>query len=183
MGDAAGARTLAGAIAATNQWDAGWQFKAMGQFGFSISPLDAQIIALARTKDRSALEPILAKAALLTGTKSNEFSHFRAIVLACETLGDHAAAPALARLLRLPGVMGHAMTNITTAIANTPGKGSQNLLREVELRELFLARALYRCGDSDGLGEKVLKQYAQDLHGHYARHAQAVLAAPRPATP
>ncbi len=183
MGDASGAKTLARAVAATNQWDAGWQFKAMGQFGFSISPLDAQLIALARTKDPGALEPILAKAALLTATKSNEFSHFRTVVLACETLGDRAAAPALARLLKLPGVMGHAMTNITTAIENTPGKGSQNALREVELRELFLARALYRCGDSEGLGEKILKQYAQDLHGHYARHAQAVLAAPAHATP
>ena len=124
-----------------------------------------------------------AKAAQLTATKSNEFSHFRTIVLACETLGDRAAAPALARLLKLPGVMGHAMTNITTAIENTPGKGSQNALREVELRELFLARALYRCGDSDVLGEKILKQYAQDFHGHYARHAQAVLAAPKTAAP
>ena len=184
MGDATGAATLAQAVAATNQWDTGWQFKAMGQFGFSVSPLDVQIIALARTRDAHALAPILAKAARLTGAKSNEFSHFRAIVLACETLGDPAAAPALARLLALPGVMGHAMTNITTAIANTPGgKGSQNALREVELRELFLARALYRCGDSDGLGEKILKQYAQDLHGHYARHAQAVLAAPKSAAP
>jgi hypothetical protein len=44
------------------------------------------------------------------------------------------------------------------------------------LRELYLARALYRCGDHDGLGEKTLRQFAQDLHGHYARHAQAVLA-------
>jgi hypothetical protein len=37
------------------------------------------------------------------------------------------------------------------------------------------ARALYRCGDHDGLGEKILKQYTQDLRGHLARHAQAVL--------
>jgi flavin-dependent dehydrogenase len=183
MGDAAGAGTLAQAVAATSQWDAGWQFRGMGQFGFSVSPLDAQLIALARTQDKVALAPILAKAALLTGTKTNEFSHFRAIVLACETLGDPAAAPALVRLITLPGVMGHAMTNITAAIANTPGKGSQDALREMELRELFLARALYRCGDSDGLGEKILKQYAQDFHGHYARHAQAVLAAPKAARP
>jgi hypothetical protein len=43
------------------------------------------------------------------------------------------------------------------------------------LKELYVARALYRCGDSGGVGEKILRQYAQDLHGHYARHAQAVL--------
>ena len=174
MGDPTGADVLIKALGATDKWDAGWHFKAMGQFGFSISPLDAQLIALARTKDQGALAPILAKAALLT--ESNEFSHFRAVILACETLGDRAAAPALARLLKLPGVMGHAATNITAAIENTPGKGDQNSKRGVELRELFLARALYRCGDSDGLGEKILRQYAQDLHGHYARHAQTVLA-------
>ena len=40
----------------------------------------------------------------------------------------------------------------------------------------MLARALYRCGDQEGLGEKILRQYAQDLRGHLARHAQAVLA-------
>jgi hypothetical protein len=97
------------------------------------------------------------------------------VILACETLGDRAAAPALERLLKLPGVMGHATTNITAAIEKTPGKGDQNLKRGQELRELFLARALYRCGDADGLGEKILQAYAHDLHGHYARHAQTVL--------
>ncbi len=178
MGDAAGAEVLIKAISATNAWDRGWQFKAMGQFGFSVSPLDAQLIALARTKDQGALAPILAKAALLTG--SNEFSHFRAVVLACETLGDRAAAPALERLLKLPGVMGHVTTNITAAIESTPGKGDQNLKRGQELRELFLARALYRCGDAGGLGEKILRQYAQDLHGYYARHAQTVLGLAQP---
>jgi flavin-dependent dehydrogenase len=173
MGDPTGADTLIKAVTATNGWDRGWHFKAMGQFGFSVSPLDAQLIALARTKDKAALAPILAKAALLT--ESNEFSHYRAVVLACETLGDRSAAPALERLLKLPGVMGHVTTNITAAIGSTPGKGDQNLKRGQELRELFLARALYRCGDSDGLGEKILRAYAQDLHGHYARHAQTVL--------
>jgi hypothetical protein len=34
---------------------------------------------------------------------------------------------------------------------------------------------LYRCGDHEGLGEKILKEYASDLRGHYARHAAAVL--------
>jgi hypothetical protein len=175
MGDAAGADTLLTAVVAANTWDAGWNFKAMGQFGFSISPFDATLIALARTRDPRALEAILAKSALLNAT--SEFSHMRAAALACETLAAPAAAPVLARLLKLPGVMGHATGNITEAMAHTPGKGSQDKIREAELRELILARALYRCGDSDGLGENILRQYAQDLHGHYARHAQAILAA------
>ena len=45
----------------------------------------------------------------------------------------------------------------------------------VSIRELILARAVYRCGDYEGIGEKTLKEYARDLRGHYARHAQAVL--------
>jgi hypothetical protein len=31
------------------------------------------------------------------------------------------------------------------------------------------------CGDYEGLGEKILKEYASDLRAHYARHAGAVL--------
>jgi hypothetical protein len=38
-----------------------------------------------------------------------------------------------------------------------------------------LARALYRCGDYNHVGEKILKQYAGDLRAHYARHARQVL--------
>jgi hypothetical protein len=43
------------------------------------------------------------------------------------------------------------------------------------LREIVLARALYRCGDHEGLGRRILEQYTQDLRGHLARHAKAVL--------
>jgi hypothetical protein len=39
----------------------------------------------------------------------------------------------------------------------------------------MLARALYRCGDHGGLGEKTLRQFAQDVRGHFARHAAAVI--------
>ena len=34
---------------------------------------------------------------------------------------------------------------------------------------------LFRCGDVNCEGQKILQQYAQDLRGHFARHAQAVL--------
>ena len=46
------------------------------------------------------------------------------------------------------------------------------------LREITLARALYRCGDHNGLGAAILKEYQSDLRGLFARHATAVLAAP-----
>ena len=47
--------------------------------------------------------------------------------------------------------------------------------RSEPLREIILARALYRCGDHEGLGQTILREYAQDLRGHFARHATAVL--------
>ncbi len=48
-------------------------------------------------------------------------------------------------------------------------------VRNQSLRELVLARSLFRTGDKEGLGEKILSDYARDLRGHYARHAIDVL--------
>jgi HEAT repeat protein len=145
----------------------------MGQYGASVSPLDSLIIALGRTRDQRALAPIVEKANQLTTT--NEFSHFRAVSLALEALDDPAAAKPLAALLQKEGIAGHAQTNINAALEKVVPSSTDNTRRNEQLIELYLAQALYRCGDSDGLGEKILRQYAQDLHGHYARHAQAVL--------
>lgn len=64
------------------------------------------------------------------------------------------------------------MTSVSTISAN--GYGNNNERNQV-LRELALARVLYRCGDFEGVGEEVLKQYALDLRGVYALHATAVL--------
>ena len=58
-----------------------------------------------------------------------------------------------------------------------PGGTNAEQTRRESLRELLLARALYRCGDHNGLGKKILQQYTQDLRGHLSRHAQAVLEA------
>ncbi|MCX6910284.1 MAG: FAD-dependent oxidoreductase [Verrucomicrobia bacterium] len=173
LGDSAGAGELAKAVSATAAWDEGWQFKAMGQFGASTSPLDSLIIALGRSRDPRALEPIVAKARLLTA--ESEFSHFRAVSLSLESLANPAAAKTLAELLQKPDIGGHAVNNITAALAKIPASGTDNTGRGSALRELFLARALYRCGDCGGLGEKTLRAYTEDLHGHYARHAQAIL--------
>jgi len=154
-------------------WDKGWQFKGMGQFGASISPLDSLIIALGKTGDKRGPKVIAEKASLLKA--DSDFSHFRAIALALDQTPDPAAAETLATLLKVPGIGGHAITQIDKAIVNVPTSGTDDATRRNELIELDLARALYRCGDFEGLGEKILKQYAQDLRGHYARHAQSVL--------
>ena len=172
MGDASGAETLAEAVAAS-QWDKGWRYTGMGQYGMSMSPLDSLIVALGRTRRENALEPILAKVRQLG--PEHELSHHRAVAMALETLDNPAAAKPLAELLTKPGMTGHACTDINAATARIPPSPVDTSTRECSLRELILARALYRCGDCDGLGAKILRQYAQDLRGHYARHAIAIL--------
>jgi flavin-dependent dehydrogenase len=172
MGDATGAEILADAVKA-KQWDPGWRYTGMGQFGPSLSPLDSLLIALGRTKSLVALKPILEKAGQLG--PDSEFSHFRAIAMALETLADKSAAQPLAELLQKPGLGGHAVTTIDAALEANPRSGTDTTVRNQALSELYLARALYRCGDYAGLGEKTLREYSRDLHGHYARHAKAVL--------
>ena len=177
LGDAAGAQTLIAKVEAEAAFDKGWNYTGMGQFGMSISPLDSHMIALGRTRDPRALEPLLKKAALLDA--KSEFSHVRAVAMALEALGDKRAAAALAAILAKPGMTGYATTNIDEARLQVYPSGTDNKARNDSLKEIVLARALYRCGDSGGVGKKTLEKYAQDLRGHYARHAQAVLAEKR----
>ena len=146
----------------------------MGQFGNAMSPLDTQIVALGRAGDRRAVPVILEKLRLLSA--ESEFSHHRAVGLALELLGDPAAAAPLAGLLAQPGMTGHVQTTIQQAIQQeTPGGTSAEQTRRESVRELLLARALYRCGDPQGLGRQILASYTHDLRGHLARHARAVL--------
>lgn len=128
---------------------------------------------MGRTRDKRGLTVILDKVGQLD--EKSEFSHSRAVAMALETMGDAAAAQALANLLQKPGIMGHAFTEIEDAKLRTPASPTDTLTRNHSLRELILARALYRCGDYKGIGAKILKEYARDLRGHYARHATAVL--------
>lgn len=134
-----------------------------------ITWLDSYIIALGYTRDSRALGPLLDKLALLPGQW--RFSHYRSVALALEQLGDPAAAEPLADLLCVNGIRGYTFTDINDALSANPS------LRELKysVRELILARVLYRCGDWEGIGESILREYGRDLRGHLARHAQAVL--------
>jgi hypothetical protein len=172
LGDPAGAGTLVEAVKA-REWDKGWKYTGMGQYGPSMSVLDSLIIALGRTRRAEALEPILAKVRQLG--PNDALSHHRAVAMALETLAHPSAAKPLAELLQKPGMTGHAYPDIDVATRHIPASGEDTTTRECSLRELILARALVRCGDQDGLGERILREYAQDLRGHYARHALAIL--------
>jgi flavin-dependent dehydrogenase len=171
--DDTGAESLLRAVG-SRQWDKGWKFKGLGNYGSTTSPLDNLIIALGRTGDERAIPVLIEKAGQLRA--KSELSHFRAIAVAFENLRHPDAAKTLAKLLKLPGTGGNSFTGIDKVLKRTPDSHGDNTTREVSLRELILARALYRCGDYQGLGKKTLKAYSNDLRGHYALHARAVLA-------
>jgi hypothetical protein len=163
-------------------WDAGWSFRGMGQFDFSMSRIDSLLVALSRCGRAGDHAPALRLAGELPADAA--LSHLRACAWA---LATHAArhpadappgATALARLLRLPGIGGHACTSLAAAVALARANPAHNdnATRDRSLKELHLAVGLWRCGDVDGLAARTLAAYRSDVRGHYARHAAAVLA-------
>lgn len=174
MGDASGMETLVAELSAATKWDEipnwriGPDYPQAGKVGWSMSNLDNTLIALGRTRRPEAVPAILKMLQRLTPHSS--FPHFRAVCLALEQIGDPRAARPLAGLMALSGVAGHAYTSLGAENKAGDSRGSS-------VRELAIARALYRCGDYQDLGEKTLQQYTTDLRGHFARHAQAVLKA------
>jgi len=188
-GDATGAKMLARALANAS-WDEGWNYRGMGQFGRSVSWIDSYAIALGRTRAKEAFGPLRRMAVQLMPTA--EYSHFRALALAFEALGDPRGREVLVDLLQMPGVGGHAMDYERDGAPRIPRydvynfsganakKGKKDPAvpdyeRTLCLRELCLARALYNLGDQESLGERTLQAYSKDPRKAYAAHAKAVL--------
>ena len=171
LGDDGGAKVLAKAV--DGAWDEGWNYTGMHQYGRSLSPVDDAIVGLATLADASVAKKVLAKASQLTA--KDAFSHFRAVALYCEAIGGKACAKTLAELLLKPGIAGHSWTSIREELGDIPESTIDTETRNRSLRELFLARALHRCGDTEGLATRILTDYAHDIRGHFARHAAAVL--------
>ena len=174
LGDPSAAAGMVGRLRDLS-WDEGWNYKGMGQYHRSVGAVDRYVIALGNTKAKEALPVLDRLAAELTG--ASEYSHFRALALAYESIGDRRGAAALARLLALEGVGGHALGPDEVP----PVPGYEDRMADAErsdcLRELCVARALYRLGDKDGLGLRTLKSYLSDPRRAYASHVRKVLAA------
>jgi hypothetical protein len=167
------------AVDAYEEWDGGWDYRGMHQFGECLSHLDSLILALGRTKKTEATSSIIRLARKLT--PEHKFSNFHYVAIALETINNPEAATVLYQLLQMPGVSGHAMTDIHLVKKLTPIPRGQishygeDSTRINSLRELILARALFRVGDFNGQGKKILDKYSNDLRGHYYRHASGVL--------
>lgn len=166
------------ALLVDRAWDAGWRFTGMGQFGRSMSPVDVRVVALAHCGAAEDLALVAALAAALPDDAP--LSHIRAVAWACSELVRRlpataaAARACLAALLTRPGMSGHAVASLGQALAGADADPINTIERERALRELHLAVALHRCGGPEAA--PVLAAYRDGLHGHYARHAAAVLA-------
>ncbi len=142
--------------------------------------MGAYILALGRIHSKKAVPAILARGKELcdAGTTPTNL-HLRILGLACEAIGDRACAPLLANLLDLPGIAGHSMV-MAPDIPPVPGYDSRSNYsqkeKQVTVREINLARALYRLGDKDGKAAAILQAYAEDPRGFYANYARLVLA-------
>ncbi len=164
LGDPTGIETLIAKIREAAEFDEG----RIDVYFPWVTWLDSYLIALGRTKDPRALEPLLEKLTLLAEGEKSQVSHYRALALAFEALRNPAAAKPLGEAMKKLEIEGMAVTETADLEAGDRSRSGQ--------RDLTLARVLYRLGDHEGLGKKILEEYARDVRGHYARHAQAVLA-------
>ena len=172
LGDSTAAKGMVAALDGRD-WDEGWNFTGMGQYHCSVGTVDRYVIALGRTKSPEGLSVLDRLAERLSGTDA--YSHFRALALAYESIGDRRGTVALERLLRLDGVWGHAVG--PDEVPQIPGyaDAAADAERSNCLKELCVARALYRLGDRNGLGRRTLEAYSRDPRRAYAAHARAVL--------
>jgi hypothetical protein len=168
--------SLIEALDAVTQWDARILQGQMAEYAHLPTPIDTLILALGRTRDPTALPALLRK--LETLDPSVTLSHHRSLAIALEQIADPQAAEPLARLLAKPGMRGHVMTKLEPLYNDDVDKRR----RLGPLREITLARALYRCGDHQGLGKRILEEYRRDIRSLFARHAEAVLGRRQPAS-
>lgn len=173
LGDGHYASLLGDAIRQYVHWDTGWDYTGMGQFGSCLSRLDTLVMALGNSRDQAFVSVLLKKARILEPEDS--FSHFRAISMAAESIGSRESIPVLAGMLSKPGVRHHSISSFAEARNCVVPDMNDTSTRNLALKELHLARALYLCGDLNRMGQSVLERYANGLQGHYARFAYEIL--------
>lgn len=169
MGDATGAETLADIVSGKRKII---PFANEGAFGHATLSMDGFMIALGRTRAPCALQPLLMRLAMIKPGQS--VTAIRAVCLSLEALGSPEAAPGLAACLKMDGYHGFAVKKPT----DLPPQGGYGLGPEMDncIREIGFARALWACGDYEGLAKRTLEQYAADPRGVLSAHAKAILA-------
>lgn len=180
-GEKEGNPVLLSELAKMKDWDEKIYQGSMADFAHLPTPVDAIILALGYSGDRSVLPVLLQWLDKLD--QEVTLSHHRSLALVLEHLADPAAAEPLARLLGKPGMRGFAMLNLEDASTelDNDGKGPNPVRngsyekRTRAIREILLARALYRCGDYNNMGKSILESYRNDMQGLFARHVRQIL--------
>ena len=167
LGDATGREVLARSVA-NSRWDEGWNYRGMGQFGYSVSPLDCQLTALASLGNAETI--FLEKLQELR--PDSEFSHIRIMALIFMKYPSRAAIEPLENLLAAPGIAHHALKNYRDAIASNRPEINDNSVRNAQLKEIYLARALNACQPGNIRAMRSLNEYANGMQGHYAQFAR-----------
>jgi len=163
------------------KWDEKIFQGSMADFAHLPTPTDGIILALGYSNDNSVLPKLLEMVEKLDAGVT--LSHHRSLALALEKLKDPSACESLYKLLQKPGMQSHAMLQLNNALTEldnngkgpNPIKNSSLNKRSRALREIILARALYNCGDYNGLGKSILENYRKDMRGLFVRHASLIL--------
>ena len=166
LGDSSGKELLCEAIA-SRDWDEGWNYTGMGQFGRSLSELDSYLMALSRIGGDADL--VLQKLQHLTLDQA--FSHIRTISMMLMRNPDSRAIPELERLLNTPGATGHAVQTLQDALDSNREERNDTSVRNNQLKELYLAKALKACDPTSVKAEAILSSYANGMQGYYALYA------------
>ncbi|MGN0844385.1 MAG: FAD-dependent oxidoreductase [Kiritimatiellia bacterium] len=161
LSDDSGRTTLVRSL--DKPWDDGWNYTGMGQFGRSVSPMDVSLLALSNI----GISPALLLKKLSTLTMAHAFSHIRSVALVLLKTPLPEAAPELERLLKTPGASGHAITSLEQALASNRPEYNDTTLRNDQLRELYVARALHACKPDCKLAADTLAAYREGMQGAY----------------
>ena len=171
LGDATGVETLVGIVSGKIPVQTTRHGANFGEGNNGGDNMRGFMIALGRTRDPRALQPLLAHLHELTPRVP--LGDVRSATLALGELGDPGAAALLAAKLREDGNHGFAAVDWR----DLKPQGGYGGCPEMDacLRELAYARALLRCGDFEGLARKAFEAYAKDPRGVLAAYANAVL--------
>ena len=167
LGDSSGKELLCEAIA-SRDWDEGWNYTGMGQFGRSLSELDSYLMALSRIGGDADL--VLQKLQALTLDQA--FSHIRTISMMLMRNPDPRAIPELERLLNTPGATGHAVQTLQDALDSNREVRNDTSVRNSQLKELYLSKALKACDPTSTKADAILSSYANGMQGYYALYAR-----------
>ena len=173
QGSAVAAPSLQQQIKDIGDWDEGWRFTGMGQFGKSLSALDCMLVALARCGDESDAELLQSFANKLP--ENPAFSHVRALAWACDIMANRfptmraKLGELLEAIIQLDGMSGWHWTSLERALSDTDDDVINTRERECALRELHLAVGAVRCG-ATGPALQTLNHYRNDVRGHFAKH-------------